>query len=71
MPTIIPQGTALKKAISWISENLKSSKKTAIDTLINEAVFRFDLTPRDSDFLYHFYENLRAEEKNNMDDIIS
>jgi len=71
MPTIIPQGTALKKAVSWISENLKSGNETAIDTLINEAVFRFDLTPKDSDFLYHFYAELRAEEKNNMNDKMS
>ena len=62
MPTIIPQGESLKRAVKWISENLKSGKETAVDPLINEAVFRFDLTPKDSDFLYHFYNDLRAEE---------
>lgn len=65
MSTLIPQGTALKKAVSWISENLKSGKEFAIDTLINEAVFRFDLTPKDSDFLYHFYDELRQKETGN------
>jgi len=71
MSTILPQGTALKKALSWISENLKSSREAAIDILINDAVFRFDLNPKESDFLYHFYAELRAEEKNNMKDKIS
>jgi len=46
MSTILPQGTALKKALSWISENLKSSREAAIDILINDAVFKYFQIPK-------------------------
>ncbi len=51
---IHPQGDALKKAIQWISEQRQQDpgKKTA--ALVDEASFRFDLSPKDSEFLVRF-----------------
>jgi len=63
MGTIIPEGEALKKAIRWIANRLKNGEKTSIKKLINEAVFQFDLTPKDSQFLYNFYRHLLKQSK--------
>lgn len=63
MGTVIPESEALKKAIRWISACLKKDDKISIKDLINEAVFRFDLTPKDSQFLYNFYRHLREQSK--------
>ncbi len=60
MTTIHPQGEALKKAILWISEKRKKDFQTNPTKLVNpaklvdEAAFRFDLSPKDSEFLLRF-----------------
>ena len=55
MGTIIPENQALKRAVKWISENLKIDPDANLIDLINEAIFKFDLTPKDSQFLFSFY----------------
>jgi len=54
MSNIQPQGDALKKAIQWVAEQRSSGteKKTAV--LADEAAFRYDLSPKDSQFLLRF-----------------
>jgi hypothetical protein len=51
---IHPEGTPLKKAIAWISEQRKynSSLNVNIHALIEKACMMFDLTPKDQAFLY-------------------
>lgn len=58
MATIIPRGEAVKKAVRQISDRLKNEDKANIEKLISEAVFQFKLTPREAQFLYHFYRSL-------------
>ncbi len=57
MTTIIPESESLKRAVKWISENLKEKSDQSINTLINEAVLRFDLNPKQSQSLYDLYRN--------------
>lgn len=57
MSTIMPEGDALRKAIKWISECRKENPDAKLMQLIHEACSRFDLSPKDSDFLYNFYLN--------------
>lgn len=56
MSGLHPQGDALKKAIQWISVQRRQDpgKKTA--ALADEAGFRFDLSPKDSEFLLRFVQ---------------
>jgi hypothetical protein len=57
MPTIMPESQELKKAVRWISEQLKEDKNKSKQSLINEAITRFDLNPKQSMFLLSFYKN--------------
>lgn len=54
MSTIHPQGEALKKAIEWISEKRKENPDATPVRLADEAALRFDLSPKDSEFLLRF-----------------
>ncbi len=49
-----PQGDALKKAIEWVSEQRQKSPDTSVTQLANDAALRFDLSPKDSEFLLRF-----------------
>ncbi len=54
MATVQPQGDALKKAVQWISEQRKANPNKNPMGLADEAAFRFDLSPKDSEFLLRF-----------------
>lgn len=56
MSNVLPEGEDLRKAIRWISERLKENPSLNVSELINEAIFRFDLSPKDGDFLLHFFK---------------
>jgi hypothetical protein len=55
MATIMPEGEAIRKAVKWISDKLLDDPKNSVQKLINEAVMRFDLSPKDAVFLTDFY----------------
>jgi len=57
MHDIMPKNESLKRAVRWISENLKLDPNSKLKDLINEAVFKYDLTPKDSYYLYDFYSS--------------
>lgn len=48
---------SVKKAIEWISIQRKMDPIVPLKKLINDAMLRFDLSPKDCDFLISFYRN--------------
>jgi hypothetical protein len=56
MTTVMPEGEALRKAVKWISAQITEDPDQSVQKLVNEAVTRFDLSPKDSDFLISFYK---------------
>jgi len=54
MTTVQPQGDALKKAIQWISQERKKDPDINLATLVDKTAFKFDLSPKDSEFLLRF-----------------
>jgi hypothetical protein len=56
MTTVMPEGEALRKAVKWISAQIGENPDQSVQKLVNEAVTRFDLSPKDSDFLISFYK---------------
>ena len=55
MATVQPEGENLRKAVKWISsERLEDEEKT-INLLIQEAALRFNLSPKEEDYLESFY----------------
>lgn len=55
MPTIMPEGEAIRKAVKWISNNLQDDPNKSVQKLVNEAVTRFDLSPKEAEFLTDFF----------------
>jgi hypothetical protein len=50
--TTLPHGENLRNAIRWISEQRQlPAEKTSARELVEKACVRFDLTPREEDFL--------------------
>ena len=41
----------LKKAITWVSETLQANPELSRNTLLDQALVRFDLPPADCEFL--------------------
>jgi len=60
MPTLMPEGAALRKAVQWISQMRQEGGKTSLATLIEQASVRFNLSPKDCDFLHRFYSDQQA-----------
>ena len=56
MATIQPKGENLRQALKWISENRKEKECKSIPLLIQEAAGRFNLSPKDEEFLASFYK---------------
>lgn len=56
MGIIQPEGKNVKQAIKWISENLKEDQTIGPIKLIEEAGARFNLSPKDEEFLRSFYK---------------
>lgn len=55
MSTIVPAGEDIRRAVRWISENLAANPDQSHIKLIEQAVFRFDLSPLDTEFLLSFF----------------
>jgi hypothetical protein len=49
--SIQPNGEDLRKAVKWISEERQFNPGKDFNTLIEEACMKFDLSPKDADFL--------------------
>jgi len=56
MATIQPKGEQLRQAIKWISAERQENENRSIPRLIEEAALRFNLSPKDEEFLRSFYE---------------
>ncbi|HBL53503.1 MAG TPA: hypothetical protein DDZ34_05615 [Syntrophaceae bacterium] len=57
MATIMPESENIQKAIKWISASLEDGTNQPKHMLIEKAVFKFDLSPKDTEFLMGFFSN--------------
>lgn len=55
MSGIAPQGEAVRSAVKWISEECKVNSDAVISQLIQQAAAKFNLSPKDEEFLMAFY----------------
>jgi hypothetical protein len=63
MSTIMPEAENVQKAIKWISANMEENSNQPLHKLIESAVFKFDLSPKDTDFLMGFFRNHNNSKK--------
>ena len=59
MATIMPEAENVQKAIKWISASLES-ENLPMQKLIEKAIFKFDLSPKDTEFLTNFFRESRS-----------
>jgi len=62
MHDLLPDGEDLRRAIKWIAGHLQENPGQHVGPLVQEAVFKFDLSPRDADFLIDFYRKAKRAE---------
>ena len=55
MHDLLPDGEEIRRAVKWVSGNLLENPGQPVQPLVQEAIFKFDLSPRDADFLIGFY----------------
>jgi hypothetical protein len=58
MATIMPESEHVQKAIKWVSANLEENQP--LPKLIEQAVFKFDLSPKDTEFLTNFFRESQS-----------
>ncbi len=52
--SILPEGEQLRRAIKWISDERCEHPGLPLFTLIEQACLKFDLTPKDEEFLLRY-----------------
>lgn len=55
MHDLLPDGEEIRRAVKWVSDNLRDNPGQPVQPLVREAIFRFDLSPRDAEFLIGFF----------------
>lgn len=55
MHDLLPEGEDVRRAVKWVSGNLQEDPEQPVQALVQKAVFKFDLSPKDADFLIRFY----------------
>jgi hypothetical protein len=53
--SILPEGEHLRKAIKWVSDERLDNPEARLFKLIEEACLKFDLPPKDEEFLIHVF----------------
>ena len=51
--SIQPNGEDLRKAVKWVSEERIYNSEKDVKTIVQEACIKFDLSPKDANFLLH------------------
>ncbi len=61
MHDLLPDGEDLRRAVKWVSGNLLENPGQPLGPLVQEAIFKFDLSPRDAEFLIGFFSQRKGE----------
>jgi len=65
---IVPERESLQRAIRWLSDQRREAAERGeaerpVGVLVDEAARRFDLSPRDAEFLLGFERDARKGER--------
>ncbi len=55
MHDLLPDGDDVRRAVKWVSGNLQEDADQPVQPLVQEAIFKFDLSPKDAEFLIGFF----------------
>lgn len=63
MSGLFPDGEDLRKAVKWVSVELQKNPVQPLQPLVQKAIFIYDLSPKDGEFLIGFFRKDREESK--------
>lgn len=63
MSGLLPDGEDLRKAIKWVSGEFQKSPDQPLQPLVQKAIFTYDLSPKDGEFLIGFFRKHSGENK--------
>lgn len=52
--SILPEGEQLRRAVKWISDERVENPGADLSKLVGKASLKFDLPPKEAEFLLHF-----------------
>ncbi len=61
MSSMLPDGEDIRRAVKWVSGHLQEDAGRPVQPLVQEAIFKFDLSPRDAEFLISFFRQRKDE----------
>ena len=61
MHELLPDGEDIRRAVKWVSLNLQENPDHPVQPLVQEAIFKFDLSPIDAEFLIRFFSQRKEE----------
>lgn len=61
MHDLLPDGEDLRKAVRWVSESLQQDARQQVPPLVQQAIFKFNLSPKDADFLIGFFRERKEQ----------
>ena len=60
--TLQPEGEAVRRAIRYVSTTREENPAQPLMAVIDEATLRYDLSPREAEFLIRFYKEIQERE---------
>jgi len=61
MHDLFPEGEDMRRAVKWVSAKLQENSGEQIWKLVQEAIFKFDLSPKDAEFIMRFFSRGKEE----------
>jgi hypothetical protein len=62
MSGALPEGEDLRRAVKWVSGSIQENPALPVRQFVHEAIFKFDLSPKDAEFLIMFFSRRKEEE---------
>jgi len=59
MSSMQPEGEAMRRAVRFVSDALREDPERPLGSLVDEAALRFDLDPRQTEYLLDFQRRAR------------
>jgi hypothetical protein len=63
MSALMPDGEDLRKAVKWVSGEFQKNPDLPLQPLVQKAIFIYDLSPKDGEFLIGFFRK-HSDENN-------
>jgi hypothetical protein len=61
MHDLLPEAEDLRRAVKWVTDSLRDKPGRPVLPLVQEAIFKFDLSPKDAEFLLGVFRQRKEQ----------